>query len=423
MAESIDKTTKKRKGIAGIFPANPVYKIIIIVMLLLAIAFLAMMAVFNAFPTDMTMTLIVVMLVMLALAMILLARNKRWLRVLGLFIAVLFLAGYGLGTYYLGSTYAAFAKISADNESKTVAGADVTREPFNVYITGIDQWNYEKGYDLERSDVNMIITVNPQTRKVLLTSIPRDAYVKLHTAQQMDKLTHTGVYGVDETINTVQDWLGIDLKYYVKVNFTSVVKVINAIGGIKVYSPTAFHSSISKHSYVKGWNKMSGKQALYFARERKAFEGKDDQRVDNQQRVMEAMLNRLLKSETLLTKYDDLLDIAASDLETDMSMEDMQALVKMQLSDLSAWDIEVQKITGEYDMDYVASLTQDQKFQVYRTDDKSVAACLDNIDAVMNPTEAEIKELEETRKKTNFINFIRKLVGGDSSESTEETEG
>ena len=168
---------------------------------------------------------------------------------------------------------------------------------------------------------------------------------------------------------------------------------------------------------------MSGKQALYFARERKAFEGKDDQRVDNQQRVMEAMLNRLLKSETLLTKYDDLLDIAASDLETDMSMEDMQALVKMQLSDLSAWDIEVQKITGEYDMDYVASLTQDQKFQVYRTDDKSVAACLDNIDAVMNPTEAEIKELEETRKKTNFINFIRKLVGGDSSESTEETEG
>ena len=416
------KKRKKKINVAGVFPRKKGYMILLLVMAVLGVAFLAMMAMVNAFPTRMTMALVGVMFVMLAAAWVLVSRNNRIARICGLLVAVLFVGGYGLATYYLGTTYAAFAKMSAGNQGTTTAEAkSPVEKPFNVYITGIDMWNYEKGKDLERSDVNMIITVCPETRKVLLTSIPRDAYVKLHTAGQMDKLTHTGVYGVDETINTVQDWLGIDLKYYVKVNFTSVVKVINATGGVKVYSPKDFKSSISRFKFHKGWNTLSGKEALYFARERKAFDGEDSQRVDNQQAVVKAMLNNLTTSSTLLTKYDELLEIAADDLETNMPMSDMQALVKMQLADLSKWEIESQKIEGEYDMDYVASLTQEQKFQVYKTDPKSVSKCLDNINRVMNPTEEDIQAQIEKRKEASFKDFLGKLTGG-KKDDTEEAE-
>lgn len=421
----VKKKVRKRRGIARILPEKPGYAVLVLIMALLAIAFLVMLAIVNAFPRGLTMGLIGVMLVMLILAGVLFGRKSRVARICGLFVAVLFIGGYGLATYYLGTTYAAFAKMSAGNErAAEVAAESPVGKPFNVYITGIDMWNYEKGQDLERSDVNMIITVCPQTRKVLLTSIPRDAYVKLHTAGQMDKLTHTGVYGVDETINTVQDWLGIDLNYYVKVNFTSVVKVINATGGVKVYSPKDFKSSISRFKFHKGWNTLSGKEALYFARERKAFDGEDSQRVDNQQAVVKAMLNNLTTSSTLLTKYDELLEIAADDLETNMPMSDMQDLVKMQLADLSKWEIETQKIEGEYDMDYVASLTQEQKFQVYKTDPDSVAKCIDNINRIMNPTEEEIQAQLEKKKEATAKALLNKLLPGKKDDAeTEDTEG
>ena len=227
----------------------------------------------------------------------------------------------------------------------------------------------------------MIVTVNPVTRRILLTSIPRDAYIKLHTAQQMDKLTHTGVYGVDETINTVQDWLGVDLNYYVKMNFTAVVDVINAIGGVDVYSPKEFVPTKRDWWTVKkGWNHMNGKQALAFARERKAFKGEDSKRVENQQRVVDAILKKLMTSPALLTSYPDILKAASDNMSTNMTSDEMQQVVKMQLADLGIWDIQNQKITGEYDMDYVASLTQSQKFLVYKTKKSSVDECLAAID-------------------------------------------
>ncbi|MBQ6455925.1 MAG: LCP family protein [Mogibacterium sp.] len=417
-----ENTESRKPAKSGFMPAKG-YGIIILIMALVAAAFMVMLTLVSAFPKEITMAFVGLLFVLLILVFFLFKRRKKGFRILGLLLAVVFLVVYGVGTYYLGSTYAAFNKIGGSGDARVgnESGADITNEAFNIYITGIDQWNDEKGLDLERSDVNMIVTVCPQTRKILMTSIPRDTYVRLHTAGQMDKLTHTGVYGVDETLNTVEDWLGVNLDYYVKCNFSSVMKIIYAIGGIEVYSPKAFKSSISDYEYEEGWNYMGGKEALYFARERKAFNNEDDKRVENQQAVLKAVLNKMMTSPSLLTSYPELLEIAAEDLETNMSSDDMQALVRMQLADLGAWDIEMQKITGEYDMDYVASLTQEQKFQVYRPDDAAVAECLDNIDRVMNPTPEELQAIEEEQKKSNFINFLRKIKGG-SSEETEENE-
>ena len=169
---------------------------------------------------------------------------------------------------------------------------------------------------------------------------------------------------------------------------------------------------------------MSGKYALAFARERKAFDGEDSQRVENQQRVVDAILKKLMTSPALLTNYPDILKAAGDNMSTDMSSSDMQALVKMQLADLGEWDIEMQKIEGEYGMDYVASLTQEQKFQVYRPDADSVQECLDNISKIMNPTAEEIEAAEQARiekqKQAGIKYLLGKLRIGNQEEETEE---
>ena len=428
-AENNNKTVTRKSFISRILPKKG-YAVLFLIMAIVAVAFLAMLTVVNALPAGYTMALIIVMFVLLILAGFLLNRRKKGLRILGVAVAALFLVVYGMGTYYLGHTYAMFSKISSSNESERHAVSadteiDLANDSYNIYISGIDQWASEKGMDLERSDVNMIATICPKTRKILLTSIPRDSYVKLHTAGQMDKLTHTGVYGIDETLGTVEDWLGIDLNYYVKMNFSAVVDIIDAIGGVDVYSPKEFKpSKRSWWTVKKGWNHMSGKYALAFARERKAFNNEDSQRVENQQRVVDAILTKMMTSPALLTNYPEILKAAGDNMSTNMSTDDMQALVKMQLADLGAWDIESQKIEGEYDMDYVASLTQDQKFQVYKTDPDSVQACLDNINKVMNPTAEELAAVEQARaekQKQAGINYLLgKLKPGSSNEAPAE---
>ncbi len=415
---------KKKKGINRILPENRIYAVVLLIMALIAIAFLCMIAVVNAFPAGINMALIGALIVLFAGSWILLARKQKSLRAVGIFMAVLFVAFYGLGTYYLGETYAMFTKISNEETAvKASEGMDPTQDSFNVYITGIDQWNKERGEDLERSDVNMIVTVCPKTRKILLTSIPRDTYIMLYHVPEMDKLTHTGIYGVEETIRSVENWLGINMDYYVKMNFSAVRDVINAIDGVDVYSPIAFESSISYYQYEKGMNHMNGKKALFFARERKAFGEDDSIRVENQQRVVKAVIDKMTSSTTLLTKYADIVGAAGRSLETNMSNDDMQNLVKMQLGDLSSWDVESQKVIGEYEMDYVASMAKTSQYLVYKADPDSVRSCIDNINAVMNPTEEDINEYIEQKKKDTAMNLLRNMFHRGGDEAAEEEGG
>lgn len=420
------KTRKRAKG-GGLFPKRIPYAILVLLMGITAIAFFSMMILVSIFPPDLNLIIIGIVMALLIVTSILLARRTRWKRLLGIIIGALFIVVIGAVSYYLGTAYATMNKISAiSNESNAETGSgasiDPTEEPFNLYVSGIDRWAGEQ--DLDRSDVNMIMTVNPKTKKILLTSIPRDSYVMLHTARQMDKLTHTGIYGVDETVNTVEDWLNIDLSYYLKLNFSSMRGIINAIGGIDVYSPVAFDSDISEYSYVKGWNHLDGKQALYFARERHAFEGQDSVRVENQQRVVKAVIDKMTSSPAILLKYGEIMEVAGSNLSTNMSYDEIQDLVKMQMTDLASWDIESQKVEGEYDMDYVASLSHKNKYSVYRTDPESVQKCLNKIYDVMNPTSSELEEAEKNQRR-GFIDSILKnardrVENGKEADTAEE---
>lgn len=385
-------------------------------MALAAIAFLVMLILADLLPADLTIILSALVVVLLMLTCFMFASRRRWKRIVGIVIALVFILVVSTVTSFMASTYETLNTISAAGlsaEGPQARSVAVAEEPFNIYITGIDQWEEEKGYDLERSDVNMIVTVNPVTKKVLLTSIPRDSYVMLHSLQAMDKLTHSGVYGVDETIYTVEDWLGVDINYYVKMNFTAVRDIINAMRGIRVYSPVAFDSSLRDYHYVQGWNELGGREALFFARERHAFEGQDSIRVENQQRVMKAIIEKMTSSTTLLTSYGDIMAAAGNNLSTNMSSQDMTDLVRMQITDLAKWDIQSQKITGEYDEDYVASLTQSKKFSIYRTDEESVRKCVDNIETVLNPTSSELEEASKEKSRSfvlNYLNMVKEKI-------------
>lgn len=228
--------------------------------------------------------------------------------------------------------------------SENTKKVDVTKDSFNVYISGIDT-SGPIG-NISRTDVNMIMTVNPNTKTILLTSIPRDYYVELATKGQMDKLTHSGLYGIDETTKTVENLFGIDINYYAKVNFTTVVKLVDVLGGITVNSDYAFTSRVGGYNFVAGPNQLNGEQALAFARERYSFTSGDNQRVKNQQAVIAAIINKVTGSSAILTKYNSILNSVEDNLQTSMSQKDITSLVKMQLGDMSGWNIKQQSVTG-----------------------------------------------------------------------------
>ncbi len=233
-------------------------------------------------------------------------------------------------------------KKRGDDTSKAV---DVTKDSFNVLISGLDSWGTIDEGGL--SDVNMVMTVNPQTRQVLLTSIPRDSYIPLHSFGAKDKLTHSGIYGSEETRKTLEDFLGTDINYTIRVNFSMLVDLINAIDGIDVYSDYAFESAITDWTYEKGWNHCTGKKALYFARERKAFSDGDMQRNKNQQKVLEATLKKVTSSKVIMTRYTKILDSVEDEMWTDMSDKDLRRLAKMQLGNMSKkWEVKKVNIVG-----------------------------------------------------------------------------
>lgn len=224
---------------------------------------------------------------------------------------------------------------------------NVTQEPFTVYISGIDV--YGEIEKTSRSDVNMLVTVNPQTKKIVMTTTPRDYYVLLPevSGTYRDKLTHAGLYGVDCSMATLSQLYGIQIDYYVRVNFTTLKKIVDALGGVNVYSEYEFTTHYKNGGYdiKKGYNQLNGKVALAFARERYNLPGGDEQRGRNQQAMLKAMIEKAC-SPAILTGYMGIMNSLEGSFETNMSMNQIASLVKMQLSDGAGWDIEMQSVTG-----------------------------------------------------------------------------
>ena len=218
---------------------------------------------------------------------------------------------------------------------------------FTVYISGID--TYGKVSTKSRSDVNMMLVVNANTKEILMVSIPRDYYVKLGTIGQMDKLTHAGRFGIDESVATLSNLYNTDINYYYRINFSSLISIVDVLGGIDINSDKAFVPWGDKELKIqKGMNHMDGRMALAYARERKTYQSGDNHRVQNQQDVLEAIIGKVFSLNTLMN-YDSFLKTLEGTFETNMSTDEIMAFMRMLLNDASQlgdWHIERVSATG-----------------------------------------------------------------------------
>lgn len=236
-------------------------------------------------------------------------------------------------------------KLKSETKDKNEV-ENVTNTPFILYISGSD--TRSKTLVVSRSDVNILAVVNPNTKQVLLINTPRDYYVENPAGNnELDKLTHLGIYGIDNSVEGLSNLYGETINYYVQINFTGFEELIDAIGGVNVYSPISFTSG--SYTFYEGNNYLMGAAALQFARERHALAGGDNDRGKNQMRVITAIIEKLTSADGIsnyLTNYGAIMDSLQGTIVTDMSQENITSLVKMELTDMSSWDIKNFAVTG-----------------------------------------------------------------------------
>ena len=298
----------------------------------------------------------------------------------------------------------------------------ITKEPFVVYLSGVD--NRGELTENARSDVNILAVVNPETKQVALINTPRDYYVDLAGTDSKDKLTHAGLYGVETSMATLGNLYGVNVEHYIRINFAGFISIIDAIGGVDVYSDQAFTSVGSPGYYdpttfAEGWNHLDGKSALAFARERHAFASGDIQRGINQMKVIDAMMNKI-KSPTVLMSFSKLMDAVSDCFVTSLSQEQISALVRMQLASLSDWDIQSYTVTGTSGKSSQCYSAKGQSLYVMKPDENSVNQAKELIASVLGG-EGTVSDTQQTPEKTEVFTPTADPNAGTSVEESPDS--
>lgn len=289
------------------------------------------------------------------------------------------------------SRYADFAKkikciytINIKTEMAKIADEDMTKKCFLLYISGIDTDGSVTAKS--RSDVNIILSVNPVTHQIVMVSTPRDYYVPLSISNGVrDKLTHAGNYGIDVSMDTLEMLYDVEIKYYFRLNFTGFVDIIDVLGGIDVESDYSF--STHGYSYNEGLNSnLSGIQALWFARERHAFAAGDKQRGKDQMKVIEAVIKKC-QTTALLKNYNSILNEVSESFQTNVSKKNIKRLVKMQLNNTTDWKIFSFSVTGTGQSNYTYTVPSKRAY-------------------VMVPDETSVEKAKRLFEKNKFNQTI-----------------
>ena len=374
--------------------------------LLILQGLLSVLALVQLWRTQMLPVLyLVILAALLALLWLLVKRCQEYnvpgkvARVFSVFLC----AAMALGCFWAQQGLSALGSMT----SGLLTGAEankITKEPFVIYLSGVDT----RGELTEnaRSDVNILAAVNPVTKRVALINTPRDYYVDLAGTDSKDKLTHAGLYGVETSMATLGNLYGVNVDHYIRINFAGFISIIDALGGVDVYSDQAFTSVGSPGYYdpttfVEGWNHLDGKSALAFARERHAFASGDIQRGINQMKVIDAMLNKI-KSPALLMGFSKIMDAAADCFVTSFSQDQISALVRMQLSDFAEWDIESYTVTGTSSSSTKCYSAKGQKLYVMKPDDASVSKAREMIASVLGG-EGTVADTTQKPEKTEVF--------------------
>jgi len=269
------------------------------------------------------------------------------------------------------------------------SGLDVTKDSFNIYLCGSDSRTSVE--EVALNDLNMIVTVNPTTNQILLTSIPRDYYIELASYGAKDKLTHAGIFGTEEAMKTVENFTGLKMDFYVKVSFAALVYVVDAMGGIDVDSDTEFTAWTNPDVHIeKGINHMDGVTALAYARERFAYEDGDIHRAQNQAQVLREVAWKAM-SPGILIHYDKLLDALAKGMKTNMSDEQIRNLIRMQLDKKAQWDICDFQMKGTNAMSKKCYSMWGKNLSIMNPDMDSVEEALGYIEEFMNGETAAVQ--------------------------------
>lgn len=344
--------------------------------LLILQAILSIAALVQLWRTQMLPVLYLIVLgALLALLWLLVKRCQEYKTpgILARIFSLLLCAAMALGCVWAQQGLSALGNVTSGILTGAAANK-ITKEPFVIYLSGVDT----RGELTEkaRSDVNILAVVNPKTKQVALINTPRDYYVDLAGTDSKDKLTHAGLYGVENSMETLGNLYGVEVDHYIRINFAGFMTIVDALGGVDVYSDQAFTSVGSPGYYdpttfVEGWNHLDGQAALAFARERHAFATGDVQRGINQMKVIDAMLNKI-KSPTLLMSFSKLMDAASDCFVTSFSQDQISALVRMQLSDFAEWSIESYTATGTSAKSTQCYSAKGQSLYVMKPDTASV---------------------------------------------------
>ena len=235
------------------------------------------------------------------------------------------------------------------DENSNVTSDTIANTPFILFINGIDtRTDMMPAHSL--SDVNILAAVNPKTKKILLVAIPRDTYVQLHgTTGLMDKLTHAGSRGgVNLSISTIEDFMGVKIDRYIRVNFNFVKDLVNSIGGITVtnYENYTVIAADRACKFTPGDNNVDGRCALAFARERKSYKTGDRHRGENQEQVIERLVDKISEDSNLIKNYSTIMNALNGSFDTNITTEDITSIVRLQLENMSGWKVESYNVNG-----------------------------------------------------------------------------
>ncbi len=326
------------------------------VQLLVMLAGLIYVSFLHLLPIKFLIILAVLILFITALHILLIETKTRKivLKVISIVLSVAVSVVAIYGGLMLGTVHNSIVNLPSDPDILVEKPkADVTNQPFLVYLSGLDTKNAGEIAEKGLSDVNMVVAINPTTKKILMVNIPRDYYVGLEgDPDKLDKLTHAGNYGIACSMKTVEAIFDIEFNYYVKVNFKSVVDIVDALGGVTVNSDFNFSSMHSlsgkNYSFKVGENTLKGDAALAFARERHSFPNGDRQRGIHQQKIISAIFDKAISPAILSpAKLDSVLKAITSNMKTNISSNDISALVRMQLNDMASWDIQSISVDGK----------------------------------------------------------------------------
>ena len=295
--------------------------------------------------------------------------------------------------------------VKIEDQIKTLkSNKDISKDTFTVYISGVDTAG-KKISSKARSDVNILLTINPKTSQITMISTPRDSYVMLHTKQKNDKLTHAGIYGIEESVKTLEDLYDIEIDYYARVNFSSFISIVNTLGGVTIDVPKSFCEQNSKRSkkqedlicLKKGKRTLNGEQALAYARNRHNFSGGDFARGDHQMELLKAIINKCM-TPTILGKYTKLLESLGDKVTTNMGKDDITKFINKVLMSGKGFTFETYGLEGTLGREVCAS-TGKSKLSVVKLKEESINTAKGKIKNTYDGIKQEETTTTTTKRK------------------------